>query len=581
MAYASFVEKLQLLAVYADILCNETPGDVPGLLRNALSRLNTKKDVVQPPYQLQLPDDYTLDNLRSDILEVMATAMSSSSLADRILQSSLASAGGILSTGANLSMNIPDNKLPTAIYTLLQTTIWAILMRAGADPAIDAVDDDPTELDQTCPHEDAEAMKSKAADRKIMWFMCKKFLSTAFAAERDGNNRRSLDDTVMCYGGRLFTNEEENVALVSAPSSERHFHRIRVPGVVDYRWANGFLISTSQGLFAVGDNDSGRLGVLGERRLVSTPARITFPAAPDVSAHEASLPRHRKHGLVIDMWLEWNHSVIRTPLGLLGAGSNSRTELHTDAHRRVLPSYIHLTSFPACPESATVFVTVGSIGIKPTIAVASNGLCVVRAQGLRLPSLDHSGELPFHVDRIHYVHGSSGIAAMFLNHATAILFGPVPDLFVPFVGAELLGTPTPLSFPWPIRRLACVGSSFYAENIVGEWYAMGSNVKGRLGVGVGQTHVPWWKRLEFGPGLTPEEASVESVWSYNYSMWFTFNNGTTVGFGDNIYQSRPTLGCGAETDTVATPMSVTGRRVVIPRRVVLWELDADKHTVVG
>ncbi|KAG9390104.1 hypothetical protein J8273_8141 [Carpediemonas membranifera] len=196
-----------------------------------------------------------------------------------------------------LSMDIPlkvGESLPDTVYTLLQGTIWSILMASGASP----------ELDGRGP-----------VSLKLPWFLCRKFLFAHRIAEKDGVVAyRSIRNSFRLYAGRLFTRHE----IVGA--NRATFTRVCAPPTVEIH-SDGLanIAVTAKGLYGWGSNDEDVLGLASA--VVATPSRIPFHRCPEVDRYERSLPPWGKDRLVLGMHLSFCQSFIHTPVGIVVAGT--------------------------------------------------------------------------------------------------------------------------------------------------------------------------------------------------------------------------------------------------------------------
>ncbi|KAG9395963.1 hypothetical protein J8273_2312 [Carpediemonas membranifera] len=209
-----------------------------------------------------------------------------------------------------MSMNIPlreGEDLPAALHTLLQGTVWAVMMGAGADPDL-----------RRTPWERAwDDRQSYGVQDKQLWFLCKKFFFSRQVAEKDGYASSSLANFSRCYAGRLFIRS-------STDHHDAWYCRVHVPAVeLVVSHESTFCLTTPHGLFGLGKNRWKKLGLDVEGE-ITTPTRLAFPCCPDVERYEQQLPPWRKDRLVTEIAMTRYYTLIRTPVGIIYSGKDCK-----------------------------------------------------------------------------------------------------------------------------------------------------------------------------------------------------------------------------------------------------------------
>ncbi|KAG9389604.1 hypothetical protein J8273_8897 [Carpediemonas membranifera] len=271
------------------------PGDIPALLELAYSsQLGRDMHVDMVPGQM--PQISSTDELLTTLTRLPPLKNAARVWVHR--------ARSILTDGPPLSMNVEldvGEELPVALHTLLQGTIWAILMEAGANP----------DLFNKMHRRIVEAF---TPDAKCLWFLCRKFFFTMNVAEKDGEIYKGGDQATKVYTG---------LVLAMDPDAAQCYRRMRVPRVSRLVEANhSYLAVTPRGLWVWGWNAYGQLGFSARTKIVNDPARLAFKQCPEVVEYEAGLLPWRKDKLVTRAWMGAFRSFIITPVGLLVAGEH-------------------------------------------------------------------------------------------------------------------------------------------------------------------------------------------------------------------------------------------------------------------
>ncbi|KAG9396866.1 hypothetical protein J8273_1913 [Carpediemonas membranifera] len=340
--------------------------------------------------------------------------------------------------GPELSMNIHLNEgdyLPDRVYTLLQGTVWSILMQAGADPDLG----------------DTER-KIYTNDDKCLWFLCKKFFFSHQVAEHDGE---VLSYFNVCpffhrsYAGRLFTRD-----FIRRGSSL--YSLVRSPPVIAHTTSDGWanVLVTPHGVYGQGNNRHARFGGIPCETMPLR--RLKFPACPRIQQFERRLPPWHKDKLVRQVVMEETCTLVLTPVGLAVAGADCAWATGDDV---VDKAVFHPVPLPNnfVPDRIisslnTVVLTLGDRQfISGTNCTGQLGL------GHREP-MSGFVQCPFHVESIV----STPQFSIFITSAMFLFAGRVPDVLAsPTAGGLLPGyaasalctTATPLLFNRPVKRI--------------------------------------------------------------------------------------------------------------------------------
>ncbi|KAG9397410.1 hypothetical protein J8273_0900 [Carpediemonas membranifera] len=345
----------------------------------------------------------------------------------------------ILSQGPHLSMNIElaeGEALPDHLYTLLQGTLWAILMQAGADP--DMYDTE---------------RKLYSANTKSLWFICRKFFFTHQVSELDGAKTDHYSIYFhRLYAGRLFARD-----ILHGHHSYGSYTHLRTPPVISaHSTADAtcsMLILTPRGLYGWSTSAQCELGF--EKYTPLVPTRIRFPACPAITALDNTLPPWKKHRLIRQVSLNYYHAFVLTPVGLAVCGFKSH--------------------FFVSESTPTIFHPV--LGdIVPEYIISGAGATVVSVSGHQLVAGDNSygqlglghstsrrmsGFVPvlFEVNAILHSVCSLEFFNVFLSGHQALFAGRVPKflsvsgLLPGFSQYSCCETARPLCFPARVSRI--------------------------------------------------------------------------------------------------------------------------------
>ncbi|KAG9393653.1 hypothetical protein J8273_4772 [Carpediemonas membranifera] len=284
------------------------PGDIPSLLRHAFSR-HFKQNMPA----VQRKEAETPPSSVTDVAELLAMLISIPSL-EPTAQVLLDCARSILTSGPRLSMNVEladGEALPVALHTLLQGTLFAVLVHGGADP----------DLERTVEKAERQRVGYSQED-KLPWFLCKKFAFVHHVAAKDGQTFQQKASTThyahVLYTGHLFKRDITSLRLTMA----------RMPRIIalHYSCDEAFIAQTPKGLWCWSAAYIGGLGLSG----VSTgeavdPTRLEFASCPAVAAYELSLPAWHKDRVAVRIVIDYMaiRTVIQTPVGLMATGKDA------------------------------------------------------------------------------------------------------------------------------------------------------------------------------------------------------------------------------------------------------------------
>ncbi|KAG9396970.1 hypothetical protein J8273_1318 [Carpediemonas membranifera] len=428
------------LSVAADV-----PGDIPTLLRHVYSRhVGGVMPSVQKPEVIEAtPAD--LDELSAMLDAIPELKPEAQTLLDR--------ARSILTDGPSLSKNaelVDGEDLPVALHTLLQGTLWSILMQAGADP----------DLARSAEDAVAQQVAYTAAD-KLLWFLCRKFLFTHHVAAKDGlfsqESSWNFYAAHVLYVGRLF-----KLAPVPThgPQLTRKLRRVVMPPIVALYTntsKSSFIGVTPSGLWTWGANEQNQLGIASHGEPVH-PARVSFTACRDLAEYESTLPAWRKARLVDKVWMLPERTFILTPVGMIMAGYDRRWYIGPNRHHATFKPVPLPAGFSVAHLMDTEDMTVITSQDARQVISGSNGSGELGLGHQRTMTL--FAELPFWVDKI--VVRSSQFA-VFLSDSRLLFAGRVPT---PIAQSGLLdmsegtvcSTATLLHLPPGVKAFVCTAT---------------------------------------------------------------------------------------------------------------------------
>ncbi|KAG9397483.1 hypothetical protein J8273_0613 [Carpediemonas membranifera] len=423
------------------VVASDIPGDIPSLLRHAFSR-HFKQNMPA----VQRKEAETPPSSVTDVAELLAMLISIPSL-EPTAQVLLDCARSILTSGPRVSMNVEladGEELPVALHTLLQGTLFAVLVHGGADP----------DLERTVEQAERQRVGYSQED-KLPWFLCKKFAFVHQVAAKDGQTATDVNNSIAhrMYAGRIFE-------LVPEQQILKHT-LVRLPPV-----ARAFGLGT---LTLLAATPAGTYGIdyhirhilfdesdNGNPTQMKTPARIFFRFCPRVAEFERSKPTWHKHEVVLDAGFYGNSCVILTPVDTVIAGVMGLDGVRLDCH----PFNLH----PA-PLPDGFVAQMALIDKKTVVLTAESGLQVIVGQNLfgRL-GVGHMGKLTEfeylseYVDKIIYSGDfflifQSGLQIMYAGKVNQVISrsGLLPDSSF----NDILAYPRPLVFTHHLHRFYC------------------------------------------------------------------------------------------------------------------------------
>ncbi|KAG9396868.1 hypothetical protein J8273_1915 [Carpediemonas membranifera] len=385
----------------------------------------------------------------------------------------LHSANLVFSRGPELSMNIElgeGEDLPVKMHTLLQGTIWAILMQAGADPDID------TRPDKRMRDPSGHRYKFGYTEReRCLWFLCKKFFFSHQVAEKDCDQSLKIDTSHFAH--RLYFGRFFKLSADTRPAARRYTW-MRLPPVIRlYRLKYlTFIAVTPRGLYGYLPHWRWRtpdfmFDELHPDRMMKAPAHIAFTRCPAISEYEASLPVWHKDRVATDIrFLKGEQSmfcVILTPVGVAVSGEQTANLSRAPGERRdsVITRVFRQVRMPGrfIPDQVT---NVGS-----TILFGHGSRQMIGGDNSfgKLGIGDEAAwdglgvfPLPFRVDRVFDFGDIINVKFHLYLSGRQILFaGEVPPhlidsgLLTGFEAKELCRTATPLRFPKRLIGFYC------------------------------------------------------------------------------------------------------------------------------
>ncbi|KAG9396296.1 hypothetical protein J8273_2027 [Carpediemonas membranifera] len=444
--------KNALIAAYrlSETAARRIPGDIPSLLARAF--VIEFHERIPPLTWVQCCRKSLFSNIIGKQqpysfkdLEKLLSMLSSIPPLDSKAQVLLDRARSIITNGPPLSMNVElaeGEELPVALHTLLQGTLWAILMEAGADP-------DLQRSDTTASEQNFHYMQQD----KLAWFLCKKFFFVKNVSVKDCESRQWSWYDGFCsqryehtmYMGRLF---------MFHSARQTKFTRARMPRIVAvYSDIFTQIAQTPKGLWGWGTNADAETGFLTASDYVN-PTRLTFPACPKVAELEASLPPWEKHRMVTDVSV-CGRAFILTPVGTVMAGR--ARFIATVEGPRQFNEVVHPPRFVPdhiMHEYHTVILSMGDRQM-----IAGKNTCGQLGLG-HIQGMTGFVDLPFRIDRII----PSGSFNVFLSGRQLLFAGKVSRTIaqlglLPGYREDLCFTPTPLQFSERV-------TGFYCD----EWY---------------------------------------------------------------------------------------------------------------
>ncbi|KAG9394917.1 hypothetical protein J8273_0125 [Carpediemonas membranifera] len=445
-------------------------GDIPSLLRHAYSRHFGK---IMPAERVSAEpvDDSFDDSTREELLALLNGIPTLKPKAQALLDR----ARSILTDGPPLSMNVEledGQELPVALHTLLQGTLWAVMITAGANPDLEDRVLQKAEQEAPCmSHIHRMICDALTSEAKCLWFLCRKFFFSLNVAEKDGESYtysfRDLLYHHCMYMGRLYifyAVEDDDPSYDSDYSDYYHdddysswpvLTRARVPRALEV-FSEKFthIARTPKGLWGWGHSFYGQLGFESSFTEFVDPTRLTFPTCPKVAELEASLLAWEKHRMVTDVSMKTFQTFIFTPAGTVMAGH--RVNWYAGAVEVENEHHFHPVAVPSgfvpdhiMHEDDTVILTMGD---RQIISGSNNyGQLGLGHKNM----MEGFEELPFKVDRL--LNSEDRSFRVFLSGHQLLFAGEVPrsiaqaGLLPGFGERDLCLTPTPLRFPERVK----------------------------------------------------------------------------------------------------------------------------------
>ncbi|KAG9391781.1 regulator of chromosome condensation (RCC1) repeat family protein [Carpediemonas membranifera] len=448
------------------------PGDIPSLILHAFSRH------FQETLSLGHDADATLESISESSSESLLDLITKVPTLGPNSQRLLDRARVLLTDGPRLSMNVPlaaGEDLPVCAHTLLQGTLWAVLLQAGADPDLDdrevhnehgwRVSKTDDTVFRTIAQEDADRNRL-TGPAKAMWFLCKKTRFSWAVAEREGSFQAveeqhfNVNGTTLfrSYAGRVFSRGIPIHNKMGYPhdhlATSTSYTMVRLPPVLDLTTSpTAVFARTPRGVFVWGANEDGELGVAGED--IEYPTRVKFTGCPDVAEFEAALPPWQKADAIIRVDMGSNFTLICTPIRMLVAGAGAQYFMGgLDAD---------FSTFQRVPFPK---------GFMPTSLVVNNDMALMGDGKRQLMAgynnwaqfgLGHDSALtgfvepPVRIDSIVYAGGDT---ALYASEGRLVVAGLIRSHLAPLLPAGSLGsvylvskTPLVLNLPWPVKRV--------------------------------------------------------------------------------------------------------------------------------
>ncbi|KAG9393842.1 hypothetical protein J8273_4705 [Carpediemonas membranifera] len=508
-------------------LTGSIAADIPGLLTKAFSlEYGDARDLLKPTPPLKRIT--SIPELTEGIESLSCETAAASALIEQIRQ--------YLSNGPPLAVSVrprPGRNLPATMYTLPHGTMWATLMRAGADPDLEG-------------SEKVSCGDTKSAQ---LWFLCKKFHYSHKLAVSEGLVESvgvSPPTYFRMFAGRVFSRGDNGKGQTGLPQEDgrvlSQYGRVAIPLVSSLFVGSGTFALTPKGIFVWGRNDTIALGVDG---LFSPVRRLAFPDAPAVAAFEQALPTWRKHELVCAMFVKNCFTVIRTPCGTIAAGTNRHGELGVGLPERRIRTFRQIP-LPAgfSLESVDFHPSLGiSTMMSGRVLIASGELHGAAGEGSTATA--KFVRVPLPVDDCVWLEG----AAFFVSGGGLFVAGVAPRVLRAYVPRDC-PTPTSVTFPWDVEAVWVDGSLLICElrgggirlrfgskeSIItwetqgtirgvfrGAWlpsywletdealWAFGDNRDGCLGVGSDEKHVPTPTRVRLATGQMSGGSAVKRL----------------------------------------------------------------------
>ncbi|KAG9394373.1 Regulator of chromosome condensation (RCC1) repeat [Carpediemonas membranifera] len=400
----------------------------------------------------------------------------------------------------------PKEAPPKTFEGLSAGVTWAIMVQAGISPEV-TKSDSPTRSLWFLSHRLNEVLEQSL-----------RYTSAHTVGGEYGETE--LRD----FAGRLFTRGENSNGRAGTRLTEAlvtEYTRVRLPRVVSLHFPEGdqaeksgsVFAVTHKGLFAWGSNLFGQLGLGSPAEIIATPTRVRFES--EIQAAEDSLGAHDKHDFIDSVRLGYSYTMVETAQGVVASGDNASGILSVDSDE------IRVISFKKMYLPPDIRFSKYQHGISVLYALKARALFV---SGMNSHGRFGSGDCE-NFRRVRQL--SLGIPvddvtwgfkmALYLSDGRIFIVGHAPYLaaYLPSPGAEgpTWPQPAPLSFPWPADKFMSNGSAHFArEADTGQWYALGFNFGGLLGVGSTDTYVSEWTPVRVKEYVTGIAANKVSAW---------------------------------------------------------------------
>ncbi|KAG9397475.1 hypothetical protein J8273_0605 [Carpediemonas membranifera] len=328
-------EFLAVLREIALVCTSETPGDIPSLISRAISALDETNSQTSPATTNTFTPKppFTIESLLSGL------RLALSYTPPPPVQRPLSKARSILTDGPKLSMNsslAEHEDLPERCYTLVQGTLWALLMDAGADPEL------------------GEGSDAYSNDSRLLWFICKKFFYVLCVSRRNGHLLHTPDDVHFAsFCGHLYSrgrNAEYGTGVISSSLYVPTYQRVRVPRVFELNIeGESVLAITTRGMWAWGFSGEGQLGIEPRMDGISPPARVVFPDKGVQEYMDEISPWHRGE-MIQKVYRTMRQTYVQTPCGILAAGYNKDNLLGVEANA------LHVVRFSLVRDSNECYI---------------------------------------------------------------------------------------------------------------------------------------------------------------------------------------------------------------------------------
>ncbi|KAG9392092.1 hypothetical protein J8273_6684 [Carpediemonas membranifera] len=423
----------------ADILTSNIPGNVPGVLRAAYVKLT---DADAPELATDASQgDRSVTDLQGNLENICAQ------LPEFHAATSLVSSALVTLAHPPTSINI-EGKLPDALHTLMQGTIWAIMKQQ--DPSA--------------------------------WFLCRKFAFVDTEASKSNNafdfHDRKTSMHLSSYQGRVIDMKAHT--------------RVPIPPALRFFYCAGkmALALTARGLYEFSGVDSYQ--------------RVSFANAPAIAALEDRLPLWRKHEAITNVWHDKSCTFVLSPGGLAAKGWNNHGKLGvvTESFKVEQFSAVPMPEGVSLDESTTITIAEFGVAIftgKQCLVAGNNEYCQLGFDTNRQPqtqfkarpiAVDPGDQLQWQTVRTIQTHGGEVfISGQVRGLAIAACMEQSP--------VNILKTPTRVVFPMEVQSFGLfedwVHGVFFARSTSGEMWVLGTNDHGQLGVPACDCVTEWTK----------------------------------------------------------------------------------------